>query len=83
MNCASSWPRRITIWRRPLKGHVEIDETLVGGRRKAQWPENKTIVMGMLQRDGKIVAAPIPDVTNYTVERDHQRERGRGQHDQH
>ena len=46
-----------------LKGHVEIDETLVGGRRKANEPENKTIVMGLLQRDGKIVAAPIPDVT--------------------
>ena len=37
-----------------LKGHVEIDETLVGGRRKADEPENKTIVMGLLQRDGKI-----------------------------
>jgi transposase-like protein/predicted RNA-binding Zn-ribbon protein involved in translation (DUF1610 family) len=51
-----------------LKGHIEIDETLVGGRRKANEPDNKTIVMGLLQRDGKIVAAPIPDVTNYTVE---------------
>ena len=51
-----------------LKGHVEIDETLVGGRRKANEPENKTIVMGMLQRDGKIVAGPVPDATNYTLE---------------
>src|SRR5262249_38555776 len=51
-----------------LKGHVEIDETRVGGKRKAHEPENKTIVMGMLQRGGKIVAGPIPDVTINTLE---------------
>jgi transposase-like protein len=51
-----------------LKGHVEIDETRVGGRRKANEPENKTIIMGMLQRDGKIVAGPVPDVSNRTLE---------------
>jgi transposase len=51
-----------------LKGHIEIDETLVGGRRKADEPDNKTIIFGMVQRDGKIVAGPIPDVTTYTVE---------------
>ena len=53
-----------------LEGHVEIDETLVGGKSASGQGtrENKTIVFGMLQRDGRIVAAPIPDVTNYTVE---------------
>ncbi len=55
-------------WGGPLSGHVEIDETRVGGRRKANEPENKTIVFGMLQRGGRLLAAPIPDVTNYTVE---------------
>jgi predicted RNA-binding Zn-ribbon protein involved in translation (DUF1610 family)/transposase-like protein len=52
----------------PMGGHVEIDETHVGGVRKAHEPENKTIVFGMLQRDGRLLAAPIPDVTMYTVE---------------
>ncbi len=51
-----------------LKGHVEIDETFVGGRRKRNEPDNKTVVMGMLQRDGKIVAGPVPDATIYTLE---------------
>src|SRR5262249_23573280 len=56
-------------WGTPFGGgHVEIDETLVGGRRKASEPENKTIVFGMLQRGGRLLAAPIPDVTIYTVE---------------
>src|SRR5712675_157425 len=52
----------------PMSGHVEIDETFVGGKRKAGEPDNKTIVFGMLQRDGRLLAAPIPDVTTYTVE---------------
>jgi len=51
-----------------LKGHIEIDETFIGGRRKADEPDNKTIIFGMVERDGKIVAGPIPDVTTYTVE---------------
>jgi transposase len=55
-------------WGGPMSGHVEIDETFVGGRRKANEPDNKTIVFGMLQRDGRLLAAPIPDVTIYTVE---------------
>jgi transposase-like protein/predicted RNA-binding Zn-ribbon protein involved in translation (DUF1610 family) len=55
-------------WGGPLDGHVEIDETHVGGRRKADEPDNKTVVFGMLQRNGRLLAAPIPDVTNYTVE---------------
>lgn len=33
---------------RMLKGHVEIDEALVGGKGKAEnWRDNKTVVMGM------------------------------------
>jgi transposase len=52
----------------PMSGHVEIDETYVGGKRKIDEPDNKTIVFGMLQRDGRLLAAPIPDVTTYTVE---------------
>jgi transposase-like protein len=53
----------------PLDGHVEIDEVILGGRRpKARKWENKTVVMGMLQRDGRIVAGPVPDQTTYTLE---------------
>jgi transposase len=51
-----------------MSGHVEIDETFVGGKRKAHDPDNKIIVFGMLQRNGRLLAAPIPDVTTYTVE---------------
>ena len=56
---------------RPLSGHVEIDETLVGGRysRKRGKPsENKTVVLAMVERGGRMVAGPVPDVTTYTLE---------------
>jgi transposase len=54
-----------------LSGHVEIDETYVGGVAKGGATKrmtNKTVVMGMLEREGRIVAGPIPDVSAYTVE---------------
>ncbi len=39
----------------PLDGAVEIDETYIGGRRKlAQKFNNKSIVFGMVERDGQI-----------------------------
>jgi hypothetical protein len=46
-------------WGGPRDGHVEIDETSIGGKRKADEPENKTIAFGMLQRGGRLLAAPI------------------------
>jgi len=53
----------------PLSGHVEIDETLVGGvRPREQKMENKTIIMGMVERGGRIKAGPVPDATTYTLE---------------
>ena len=53
----------------PMSGHVEIDETLVGGRRpRAKKMENKTVVMGMVEREGRIVAGPVPDATTQTLE---------------
>jgi transposase len=60
----------------PLGGkgkHVEVDETLIGGEarkhgkgkgRRAQ----KTIVMGIVERDGKLWSGPVPDDTNATLE---------------
>jgi len=56
----------------PLGGHVEIDETLVGGRQKGvhhRSPQsNKTIVMGMVSRDGALRAGPIPADTKAVME---------------
>jgi len=56
----------------PLSGHVEIDETILGSpqthddrRRKGS---NKQFIMGLVERDGRIIAGPIPDVTMHTVD---------------
>jgi len=54
-----------------LKGHVELDETFVGGRRHG--PEakgghlDKTIVMGLHERGGRTLTEVIPDVTTPTL----------------
>jgi transposase len=51
-----------------LKGHVEIDETLVGGRRpRERKMENKTIVMGLKERGGPMVTEVIPDTRTLTL----------------
>ncbi len=41
----------------PLSGTVEADETLVGGKRlrkRSNYRDNKAMVMGVIQRDGKV-----------------------------
>jgi len=51
-----------------LKGHVEIDETYYGGRRPmAEKMDNKTIIMGMKERGGRIETKIIPDVKTSTL----------------
>jgi len=56
----------------PLSGHVEIDETFIGGRRLGRGVkrgmENKTVVLGMVQRDGRVIAGPIPNRLKETIE---------------
>lgn len=57
----------------PLEGHIEIDETVIGGhqthKERNTHGTNKSIVMGMVERnDGRVRAAPIPDVTRATIE---------------
>jgi len=62
----------------PLSGHVEIDETHVGGKSKFKHrsqrfgkgggTKNKTIVFGMVERVGRIVAGPVPDTSQHTLE---------------
>lgn len=54
-----------------LQGHVEMDETYVGGRRsggkRGRGAEGKTIVMGMKERDGDIRTVVIPNVKKPTL----------------
>lgn len=57
----------------PLSGHVEIDETYIGGkatgkgRHGALSGDNKTIVMGMIQRGGPFKGQIVPDVKRRTL----------------
>ncbi|MCW5688491.1 MAG: IS1595 family transposase [Pseudolabrys sp.] len=54
-----------------LRGHVEMDEAYVGGRRhggkRGRGAEGKTIVFGMVERGGRLVAEVIPDVKQATL----------------
>lgn len=59
----------------PLSGHVEIDETFVGGKKQGKRgigggnaARGKTVVFGMLQRDGALRAGPVPDAYRATLE---------------
>jgi transposase-like protein len=67
---------------RPLSGEVEADETFIGGKAKFQHEVNrkhigtgamgKTIVMGLLERDGDVRASVIPSRRKRTLQ-DHVR----------
>ncbi len=53
-----------------LSGHVEVDETMVGGKRpgkRGRGAAGKTIVFGMLERDGNIMTQVVPDVKTKTL----------------
>ena len=58
----------------PLSGHVEIDETYVGGRKKkikgftGRGAKGKTVVFGMLERGGSVRAGPVPNAAGRTLE---------------
>lgn len=45
----------------PLTGIVEADETLMGGRGKKEDKKNKAVVLGMVERQGRLVAKVVPD----------------------
>jgi len=46
----------------PLFGHVEVDETYIGGKKKGdQRKKAKTVVMGLLQRGGTVRAQIVMD----------------------
>ncbi len=54
-----------------LAGHVELDEAYVGGRRsggkRGRGAPGKTIVMGLVSREGPMKAVVIPDVKKDTL----------------
>lgn len=54
----------------PLSGEVECDETYVGGHRpgvRGRGAANKTIVFGMFQRDGDVIAKVVPNCKKATL----------------
>lgn len=55
-----------------LSGHVEIDETMVGGRRsggkRGRGAPGKTVVFGMLERAGDVMTRVVPNVRAATLE---------------
>lgn len=57
----------------PLTGHVEMDETYVGGRLKGKgrgrgnFIKNKAVVFGMVQRKGALKARVVPDENAETL----------------
>lgn len=56
-----------------LSGHVEIDETFVGGKRSGgghkRTMANKTIVFGMVQRGGDVMTQIVNNTLKTTLER--------------
>ena len=55
----------------PLGGKgkvVEVDETFVGGKTKGMdWRKRKTVVMGMIERDGDAMLKVVPDQTHSSL----------------
>ncbi|MFC1953144.1 IS1595 family transposase [Chloroflexota bacterium] len=54
----------------PLTGHVEVDETYVGGKRqgkRGRGASGKTIVMGMTEREGNAITKVVPNVKAMTL----------------
>ncbi len=54
----------------PLSGQVEVDETYIGGKHKGargRGASGKTIVMGMVERQGNAITKVIPNVQANTL----------------
>lgn len=54
----------------PLEGSVEMDETFIGGRRKmANKFDNKTPIVGAVERKGDIIAKVTEDASSTTLQK--------------
>lgn len=54
----------------PLTGHVEVDETYVGGKRtgkRRRGAEGKTIVFRILERDGEMYSCVVRDASGESL----------------
>jgi transposase len=54
----------------PLSGHVEIDETYIGGKRpgkRGRGAAGKAVIFGMMQRDGDVMTHVVPNVKRKTL----------------
>ena len=54
-----------------ISSHVEVNETYVGGKRPRNWgcgASGKTIVLGMIERDGDLTPAIVPAVKKRTLQ---------------
>jgi len=56
----------------PLSGEVEVDESYFGASRvrgkRGRGARGKTIVFGLLKREGKVYTEVVPDVTKATLQ---------------
>jgi transposase len=56
----------------PLSGHVEADETMVGGKRsggkRGRGAPGKTVVFGMVERQGDVITRVVENVRRSTLE---------------
>jgi transposase len=56
----------------PLSGHVEADETMIGGKRRGgkrgRGAPGKTVVFGMLERQGDVMTRIVENVRRATLE---------------
>lgn len=55
----------------PLSGTVEADETYVGGKqsgKRGRGAAGKTVIFGMLERDGNIITKVVPDAALTTLQ---------------
>lgn len=55
----------------PLSGTIEVDETYVGGKKsggkRGRGAPNKTVVFGMLEKDGDVMTHVVPNVKRNTL----------------
>jgi transposase len=56
----------------PLSGHIEADETMIGGKRsggkRGRGAPGKTVVFGMLEREGDVMTKIVENVRRATLE---------------